>query len=103
MAYYKCNQGIAAANNATVTTLTDASPNAYTGTLTGIALSGYTSNWVAPGGVLKNSVAPAFVSPTVAISGATTICSGVTTTLTANGNVATYNWVSGPTTATNAV
>ncbi|AZA84318.1 hypothetical protein C1637_05615 [Chryseobacterium lactis] len=46
IAYYKFNQGIANANNASVTTLQDSSGNNYNGTLNGFALNGTSSNWV---------------------------------------------------------
>jgi hypothetical protein len=102
IANYHFNQGLAGVPNPTVTTLTDASGNAYTGTLTGVALTGTTSNWVAPGAVTTGSTVTAFVSPTIAISGVNTICGGSSTTLTASG-VSTYTWTSGPMTATNVV
>lgn len=57
LAYYNFNQGIAGGANAGVTTLNDASdrctPN--NGTLTGFALTGATSNWVTPGGVVSGA------------------------------------------------
>lgn len=43
---YDYNQGVAGANNATVTALPDLSGNAYNGTLVNFALTGATSNWV---------------------------------------------------------
>jgi hypothetical protein len=49
VAYYNFNQGTALANNSGVTTLTDSSGNNRNGTLTNFALTGSTSNWVAPG------------------------------------------------------
>jgi hypothetical protein len=103
LAYYKFNQGISAANNSTVITAIDAGPSAFTGTLTNFTLNGYTSNWIAPGGVRTGTNAPAFVSPTISISGNAIICTGNSATLTASGNVSTYNWVSGPATASNVV
>jgi hypothetical protein len=45
-AYYKFNQGKAALTNNTVTTLKDFSPYNNTGTLSGFALTGSSSNWV---------------------------------------------------------
>ena len=102
VAYYKLNEGIASSPNATVTAVTDASGNNLTGTTTNLALTGSTSNWVAPGAVNTGSNSPTFVSPTVSIAGANTICSGSPTTFTASG-VSTYTWTSGPTTATYAV
>lgn len=46
MAYYKFSQGVANANNTSVTTLQDSSGNNYNGTLNGFALNGNSSNWV---------------------------------------------------------
>ena len=59
-AYYTFNQGIASGTNTTVTTLTDLSSNGNTGTLSNIALSGTTSNWVTgqtltPGAVVSTN------------------------------------------------
>jgi parallel beta-helix repeat protein len=45
-AYYQFNQGTAGGNNAAVTSLTDFTANANTGTLANLALSGLSSNWV---------------------------------------------------------
>jgi hypothetical protein len=103
LANYHFNQGISAINNSTVATLIDASGNANTGTLTGLALTGSTSNWIAPGAIITGTTAAAFVSPTIAISGATLICSGNATTYTASGNVSSYVWTSGPSTATYSI
>ncbi len=61
-AYYKFNQGNAGANNASETTLTDATANANNGTLTNFALNGPTSNWVAPGGVTTGVSCPVSIS-----------------------------------------
>ena len=74
VAYYKFNQGFALSNNTSVNTLTDSSGNSNTGTLNGFALTGSTSNWVAPGGVVTGSSGPAPVSaasPQVFCSSAT--------------------------------
>jgi hypothetical protein len=101
IANYHFNQGVAGQPNPTVTMLNDASSSAYTGTLTNMALNGTTSNWIAPGAVTV-AVTP-FVSPTVAITGANAVCAGTSATLTANGNVTSYSWVSGPATASNVV
>jgi hypothetical protein len=103
LAYYKFNQGLAFMNNSTVTTVADSGPNAYTGTITNIALTGTLSNWINTGAVASGVNASSFVSPTISISGNAIICSGNSTTLTANGNVSTYNWVSGPAAASNVV
>lgn len=47
VAYYKFNQGQINADNTAVTTLTDASGQGHSGTLTNFALTGNHSNWVA--------------------------------------------------------
>ncbi|NHN28103.1 T9SS type A sorting domain-containing protein [Flavobacterium jejuense] len=47
VAYYKFNQGSNAESNTGIATLTDASGNANTGTLTNFDLIGTTSNWLA--------------------------------------------------------
>jgi len=44
--YYKFNQGNGAANNSTITTLSDSSGNGNTGVLNGFALNGSSSNWL---------------------------------------------------------
>lgn len=54
-ALYPFTQGIANGNNAGVTTLGDSTSNAYNGTLYNFALTGSTSNWVAPGAPLTNN------------------------------------------------
>jgi hypothetical protein len=103
VANYHFNQGVSGGNNSTVTTLIDDSGNSYNGTLTNMALTGTTSNWIAPGAFGDGIYATPFVSPTVSIAGSNTVCTSNFVTLTASGNVSTYAWVSGPTTATNAV
>jgi len=56
--YYKFNHGISLANNPTQTTLADATPNIYNGTLNNFALSGSTSNWLVGSVVAIQPVAP---------------------------------------------
>lgn len=91
IANYHFNQGLDSQPNPGVTTLLDASGSAYTGTLTNMALTGSTSNWVAPGAV-SVTVTP-FVSPTISVnSGA--ICSGSSFTMTPSG-ASTYTFSSG--------
>jgi hypothetical protein len=101
LANYHFNQGVAGQPNPTVNMLNDASSSAYTGTLVNMALTGSASNWISPGAV--SSMVTPFVSPTVAVTGASAICAGNSATLTASGNVTSYDWVSGPTTANNIV
>ncbi|MCC6182218.1 MAG: T9SS type A sorting domain-containing protein [Bacteroidia bacterium] len=91
VANYHFNQGNNGTLNTGVTTLLDATSNAYNGTLTNFALNGATSNWIAPGGVVSGYTTT-LASPTVAITGTTAICSGNSAILTANGTVDTYTW-----------
>lgn len=79
---YHFNQGIAAGNNATVTTLTDAAGTVGTGTLIGYALTGTVSNWVASSPLLAK------------ITGPTVICqgTGVNYSVTAIPGAISYNW-----------
>lgn len=77
VAYFKFNQGGAAANNSSVTTLTDISGNANNGTLSNFALSGTTSNWVAPGAVTSGSMALTYTPVSVSVSSQTNVlCNG---------------------------
>ena len=58
-AYYRMNQGIAGGANTTITSSNDDSGNGYTGTLSGFALSGTTSNWVT-GAILANGMSTSY-------------------------------------------
>ncbi|WP_395060081.1 SBBP repeat-containing protein [Flavobacterium sp.] len=62
LSYYQFNQGQNGADNSTINTLTDASGNGNTGTLTNFARSGTTSNWVLPGGVTTGNACSPFLS-----------------------------------------
>ncbi|MES2566543.1 MAG: LamG-like jellyroll fold domain-containing protein [Bacteroidota bacterium] len=59
VANYHFNQGFASYSNSLETILMDASGNSYNGSLNNFALTGTTSNWIAPGGVISGSVTPA--------------------------------------------
>jgi alpha-tubulin suppressor-like RCC1 family protein len=87
LAYYKFNQGTDAANNVGVTTLTDATSNAYNGTLSSnFALTGANSNWLAGSPVTSGSVVPSnatVTTPVVYSQGDT--ASTLTATVGANG------------------
>lgn len=101
LANYHFNQGFDFNPNPAVTTLTDASGNAYTGALTSFALNGPTSNWVAPGGVVSGSVTP-LTLPASTVSATNVLCNGGTGTATvsaSNGTPAyTYLWSNAATT-----
>ena len=64
VAYYQFNQGIAGGSNPTETTLDDLTANNNDGTLTSFALTGPTSNWVEPGGVVSGTSCTPFVDNT---------------------------------------
>ncbi|MCF8284022.1 MAG: HYR domain-containing protein [Sphingobacteriales bacterium] len=92
---YHFNQGTASANNASVTSLLDASGNNRHGALTNMGLTGSTSNWVTPGGIINGTNCAPFAYPTASITagGSTSICMGGSVTLNANTNPNfTYQW-----------
>jgi uncharacterized repeat protein (TIGR03803 family) len=95
--YYKFNEGDSASNNTAISTAIDSSGNGNNGTLTNFALTGTTSNWVAPGGVISGVSCGPIVYPTVTVNSAT-VCAGGTATLTASG-ATTYTWSTSATTA----
>ena len=72
---YNFNQGIAAGNNAGITTLSDQSGNNNNGTLSNFSLNGSTSNWV-------DGKSCCFLSSN--ITGTTSYCQGQTMNLTAS-------------------
>jgi hypothetical protein len=72
LAYYKFNQGVANENNSGVTILTDAAGGDQNGTLSGFALNGATSNWVAPGGVTSGTNCAPVTSPEINVQGNST-------------------------------
>ena len=85
--YYKFNQGINAANNSSVTTLTDATANANNGTLTNFSLTGATSNWLAGSPVTTGSTIPA--APTAS---AQSFCGSTTVANLVPAPSATIKW-----------
>ena len=91
IAYYKFNQGVAAAANSGLTTLNDISGNGHNGTLLNFALSGATSNWIlgSPVNTLPN-VTASITNPL--------ICAGDLTTLNGAG-ASSYAWTGGVTDA----
>ncbi|MBK8366506.1 MAG: VCBS repeat-containing protein [Bacteroidetes bacterium] len=77
VAYYNFNQGLENSNNSTIASLTDLSGNANHGTLNNFALSGTTSNWVAPGAVISGSAAPTYTPVLASISSQVNVlCNG---------------------------
>lgn len=72
---YNFNQGVAAANNTGITTLSDQSGNNNNGTLSNFSLNGSTSNWL-------EGKSCCFISTN--ISGTTSYCLGETINLTAS-------------------
>ncbi|MDB5230104.1 MAG: hypothetical protein JWN76_909, partial [Chitinophagaceae bacterium] len=78
--YYRFNQGVENGSNAGATTLTDGSGNGRDGTLNNFALTGSTSNWTTSGSTNTGTCA-AYVAPTAAITGTTSICLGSGSTL----------------------
>ncbi|MFQ3575211.1 MAG: LamG-like jellyroll fold domain-containing protein [Cytophagales bacterium] len=67
--HYKFNQGVAGISNSTISTAIDSSGNGLNGTLSGFALTGTTSNWVAPSIVQEGSMASPVLLPVLSLSG----------------------------------
>jgi uncharacterized repeat protein (TIGR03803 family) len=98
IALYHFNQGNAADDNITITTLADSSGNGNNLTLNNFALSGSVSNFIAPVSVLNSFCGPYTPpTPTVTPSGNLAICQGDSVTLTATVGSA-YSWTGGATT-----
>jgi hypothetical protein len=101
---YHFNQGTANGNNTSVTQLDDASGNNRHGTLNNFTLNGTASNWVTSGST-NTGTCSAYVAPAAPITGAGTMCTGSTTTLSnansggtwssSNSSVATINSATG--------
>ncbi|WP_439516685.1 LamG-like jellyroll fold domain-containing protein, partial [Sediminibacterium sp.] len=90
--YYRFNQGYVSANNSTETSLTDLSGNNRHGVLSGFALNGVNSNWVASGST-NTGTCTSFSTPTAPITGTTTIC-GIGNTSTLSNAIAGGLWSS---------
>jgi len=74
VANFHFNQGVAASNNSTVTTLIDVSGNYNNGTLANMALTGSTSNWINAGAVVTDYSSPSSSLAVINVQGnATTI------------------------------
>ena len=78
--------------------LTDATSNGNNGTLLNFTMTGSTSNWVTPGGVVTGTACPSEVA--VGVSGLTDACGS--TTLTAIGGVS-YAWSTGSNTESTTI
>lgn len=90
LANFNFNQGLNTYSNPTETNLIDASGNGYDGTLNNFALTGTTSNWVAPGGVVSGYTTTLAPSTITVNSG--TICTGQSFTMIPSGaNTYTYS------------
>ncbi len=94
---YHFNQGLAGAANPTQTLLTDGSGNAYTGTLTNMALTGATGNCISPGGVVSGFTT-ALAGPNFTSTGLA-VCPGGSVTLTSTG-ATNFTWSAGVTNGT---
>lgn len=86
VAYYKFNQGFDAADNTSITTLTDATANVNNGTLVNFTKTGTTSNFLSGSPVTTGSVIPSaatVTTPVIYTQGAT--ATALTATVGANG------------------
>jgi hypothetical protein len=87
VAYYKFNQGLDAADNTAITSLTDATANAYNGTLVNFARTGTTSNFLSGSPVTTGITVP--TAPTVS---AQTFCGATTANSLVPAISATIKW-----------
>jgi hypothetical protein len=106
IAYYKFNQGVAGENNTTISTATDSSINAFNAPLNNFALTGTTSNFVAPGAVTSGSFVTVFTNSLSAVATQTNVsCYGysdgvASVAVTGIGSPFTYAWSAGGTSTT---
>jgi len=80
VAYYRFNQGTAGADNTGLPSAYDYSGNANCGTLQNFNLTGSSSNYIAGAISSCNTITPALSAP-ASITGASSVCTGATTTL----------------------
>jgi len=86
-AYYRFNQGVADGTNTGITSVIDYSGNGNCGTLVGFSLTGTTANFTSGMMGTCNTV-----NPVSAITGASTLCQGATTTFAST--TASGTWTS---------
>lgn len=97
LAAYHFNQGVSENTNAGITSLTDVTGN-FNGTLSNFALTGTTSNWIAPGAVISDvACAVACPTPTSSItSQSNVLCNGASNGAVSvnaiGGSSFTYSW-----------
>lgn len=96
IAYYNFDQGVAGADNSSVTTLTDHGPNHFDGSLQNFSLNGASSNWVSTG-------YPS-LSASISAEGNTTVCKPSSVVLDASPSSGglNYQWKKGNTTLAGA-
>lgn len=105
LANYHFNHGTSGGANAGVTTLIDASGNNYNGSLVGFALSGATSNWLAPGAVTSGSTVSAYTAVSATTTQTNLVCFGGNNgvaNVAASGGSGTYTYLWSPSGATTA-
>ncbi|MCX8081492.1 MAG: LamG domain-containing protein, partial [Bacteroidia bacterium] len=90
-AIYKFNQGVAAGNNSTVTSLTDITPNMHNAQLFNFALNGSTSNWINSSGAYAGQCSIAPLTLSISVTPTNIICAGQSVTMTALGG-SSYTW-----------
>ncbi len=94
LAFYDFNQGTANGTNTSITSLLDKGPSSFNGTITGVSLTGSSSNFV--DGLIPNIVA-AGNATTVLVGGTLALSNGLSGGVwsTTNSNIATINATTG--------
>lgn len=90
VAYYKCNQGIANADNSGIIDLLDETPNGNDGAINNFLMNGTTSNFVAPGSP-ANAIAGTLYNTLVVNSNQSFCTAALVSDLQATGT-GTINW-----------
>ncbi|MCD6018063.1 MAG: hypothetical protein K0S53_1184 [Bacteroidetes bacterium] len=93
LANYHFNQGLASYSNPTETILADASGNGVNVTLNNFGLTGSTSNWIAPGGVVSGYTTTTITPPVISVTSGS-ICAGQSFTMVPSG-ASTYTFSNG--------